>query len=180
MSLPLSFKHQILAKYYFLCQPPSPGVKKPPIVSTSWSFTDNEPDTKYDHAWSIANFTKKMEMENGEELKSGVFSIRTKDRTTDWFMRINPNGEEKTCKGFVSLFLYKDGVCEVPINADIIFSIVDKDGTKTRAKRYVFICLYHLERFYNLGVNIFSRRTSRVTTEGLPSSCRTRSCGTPS
>ena len=29
----------------------------------------------------------------------------------------------------------KDGVCEVPINADIIFSIVDKDGTKTRAKR---------------------------------------------
>ena len=111
-------------------------MKKPPIVSTSWSFTDNEPDTKYDHAWSIANFTKKMEMENGEELKSGVFSIRTKDRTTDWFMRINPNGEEKSCKGFVSLFLYKDGVCEVPINADIIFSIVDKDGTKTRAKRY--------------------------------------------
>ena len=141
MPLPLSLKHQILAKYYFLCQPPSPGVKKPPIVSTSWSFTDNEPDTKYDHAWSIANFTKKMEMENGEELKSGVFSIRTKDRTTDWFMRINPNGEEKTCKGFVSLFLYKDGVCEVPINADIIFSIVDKDGTKTRAKRYVFSSL---------------------------------------
>ena len=144
MSLPLSFKHQILAKYYFLCQPPSPGVKKPPIVSTSWSFTDNEPDTKYDHAWSIANFTKKMEMENGEELKSGVFSIRTKDRTTDWFMRINPNGEEKTCKGFVSLFLYKDGVCEVPINADIIFSIVDKDGTKTRAKRSVFSWLQNV------------------------------------
>ena len=60
---------------------------------------------------------------------------RTKDRTTDWFMRINPNGEEKTCKGFVSLFLYKDGVCEVPINADIIFSIIDKDGSKVRGKR---------------------------------------------
>ena len=26
--------------------PAAPGVKKPPIVSTSWSFTDNEPDTK--------------------------------------------------------------------------------------------------------------------------------------
>jgi len=121
---------------------PSPGVKKPPILSTSWSFTDNEPDTKYDHAWSIANFTRKMDMENGEELKSGVFSIRTKDRQTDWFMRINPNGEEKTCKGFVSLFLYKDGVCEVPINADIIFSIVDKEGVKTRAKR----CEYTFEK----------------------------------
>jgi len=117
-------------------------VKKPPIVSTSWSFTDNEPDTKYDHAWSIANFTRKTDMENGEELKSGVFSIRTKDRQTDWFMRINPNGEEKTCKGFVSLFLYKDGNCEVPINADIIFSIVDKDGVKTRAKR----CEYTFEK----------------------------------
>ena len=117
-------------------------------------------------------------MENGEELKSGVFSIRTKDRQTDWFMRINPNGEEKTCKGFVSLFLYKDGNCEVkvfplravhsscwiirippcqyipnsigkglmprqvPINADIIFSIVDKDGVKTRAKR----CEYTFEK----------------------------------
>lgn len=117
-------------------------VKKPPIGSASWSFTDNEPDTKYDHAWSIANFGRKMEMEVGEELKSGVFSIRTKDRQTDWFMRINPNGEEKTCKGFVSLFLYKDGTCEVPINADIIFSIIDKEGSKTRAKR----CEYTFEK----------------------------------
>ena len=74
-----------------------------------------KPQPRYDHAWSIANFTRKTDMENGEELKSGVFSIRTKDRQTDWFMRINPNGEEKTCKGFVSLFLYKDGNCEVSI-----------------------------------------------------------------
>jgi hypothetical protein len=35
-------------------------VKKPPIGSASWSFTDNEPDTKYDHAWSIANFARKV------------------------------------------------------------------------------------------------------------------------
>jgi hypothetical protein len=63
------------------------------MLSTSWSFTDNEPDTKYDHV------TRKME--NGEELKSGVFSSRAKDRQTDWFMRINPYGEEKT-KRFVS------------------------------------------------------------------------------
>ena len=161
-----------------ISQPNSPGVKKPPIVSTSWSFTDNEPDTKYDHAWSIANFTKKMEMENGEELKSGVFSIRTKDRTTDWFMRINPNGEEKSCKGFVSLFLYKDGVCEVPINADIIFSIVDKDGGKTRAKRYeVTACgyLFNTKELSCLDVNILLRRTFPVITEVLPSSCPTPS-----
>eukprot|EP00088_Acartia_fossae_P068928 TRINITY_DN8858_c0_g1_i1.p1 TRINITY_DN8858_c0_g1~~TRINITY_DN8858_c0_g1_i1.p1 ORF type:complete len:394 (+),score=91.00 TRINITY_DN8858_c0_g1_i1:45-1226(+) len=110
-------------------------LKKPPIGSASWSYTDNEPDTKYDHAWSIARFSRKMEMDNGEELKSGVFSIRTKDRQTDWFLRINPNGEEKSCKGFVSLFLYKDGCCEVPIDADIIFNIIDKDGNRTRAKR---------------------------------------------
>jgi len=117
----------------------SNSLKKPPIGSASWSYTDNEPDTKYDHAWSIAHFSRKMDMENGEELKSGVFAIRTKDRQTDWFMRINPNGEEKSCKGFVSLFLYKDGLCEVPINADIIFNIIDKDGNKTRAKRCEYI-----------------------------------------
>jgi len=121
---------------------PPTSMKKPPIPSTSWSFTDNEPDTKYDHAWSIANFTKKMDMENGEELKSGVFTVKTKERQTDWFMRINPNGEEKSCKAFVSLFLYKDGCCEVPINTDIIFSIIDKDGVKTRAKR----CEYQFDK----------------------------------
>lgn len=121
---------------------PTPGVKKPPVNATSWSFTDNEPDTKYDHAWSISNFSKKMEMENAEELKSGVFMVKTKERSTDWFMRINPNGEEKSCKGFVSLFLYKDGVCEVPIDTDIIFSIIDKDGNKTRAKR----CEYKFDK----------------------------------
>ena len=118
-----------------ISQPNSPGVKKPPIVSTSWSFTDNEPDTKYDHAWSIANFKQKLKMENRDRLKSGVFSFRTKNRTTDWFLRIHPNGDEKSCNGFVSLFLCKDGVCEVPIQGEIIFSIVDRDGTKTRTKR---------------------------------------------
>ena len=76
-------------------------------------------------------------MENGEELKSGVFSIRTKYRQTDWFMSINTKGEEKTCKGFVSLFLYSNGVCEVLINANIIFSIVDKEEVKSRAKRLI-------------------------------------------
>jgi len=121
---------------------PVTGVKRPPIPATSWSFTENEPDTKYDHAWSISNFSKKMDMDNGEELKSGVFTVKTKERTTDWFMRINPNGEEKSCKAFVSLFLYKDGICEVPINTDIIFSIIDKDGNKTRAKR----CEYQFDK----------------------------------
>ena len=47
----------------------------------------------------VRSVTRKME--NGEELKSGVFSSRAKDRQTDWFMRINPYGEEKT-KRFVS------------------------------------------------------------------------------
>ncbi len=30
--------------------------------STSWSYTDNEPDTKYDHAWSIAHFSRKVQI----------------------------------------------------------------------------------------------------------------------
>merc|ERR550519_537538 len=125
-----------------MSQSKSNSLKKPPIGSASWSYTDNEPDTKYDHAWSIAHFSRKMEMENGEELKSGIFKIRTQDRETEWFMRINPNGEEKSCRSFVSLFLYKDGVCEVPIVADIIFNLIDKDGNKTRAKR----CEYTFEK----------------------------------
>ena len=38
-------------------------------------------------------------------------------------MRINPNGEEKSCKGFVSLFLYKDGVCEVKSFYKVLFCL---------------------------------------------------------
>ncbi len=38
----------------------SNALKKPPIGSASWSYTDNEPDTKYDHAWSIAKFSRKV------------------------------------------------------------------------------------------------------------------------
>ena len=38
----------------------SNGLKKPPIGSASWSYTDNEPDTKSDHAWSIAKFSRKV------------------------------------------------------------------------------------------------------------------------
>ena len=39
----------------------SNSLKKPPIGSVSWSYTDNEPDTKYDHAWSIAHFSRKVD-----------------------------------------------------------------------------------------------------------------------
>ena len=31
--------------------------------SVSWSYTDNEPDTKYDHAWSIAHFSRKVDLQ---------------------------------------------------------------------------------------------------------------------
>ena len=98
-----------------------------------------KPQLRYDHAWSIANFTRKTDMENGEELKSGVFSIRTKDRQTDWFMRINPNGEEKTCKGFVSLFLYKDGNCEV--EALLIFNFYFSSNPCSGSHQ----CRHHLQ-----------------------------------
>ena len=118
-------------------------VKKPPVPSTSWSYTDSEPDTVYDHAWSIANFNRKMRMKPGMELRSTVWSCTTKkDYQLNWVMRINPNGEEKDHEGYVSLFLYKEGNCRIPVEAEITFSIIGKDGIKMRSRR----CKYTFEK----------------------------------
>ena len=67
--------------------------RKIPINSSGWSFTDDE-IVKYDYVWSIANFDRKMGMENGEKIRSGKFEISFKGIITEWYLEIFPNGND--------------------------------------------------------------------------------------
>jgi len=105
------------------------GSRKPPMNSSSWSFTDDESVSKYDHVWSIANFDTKMRMENGQSLKSGTFSVEYKGNSTDWCLELFPNGYELN-KGYVSLFLRKTNSTPDPVEVEAFFYIVDQQGDK--------------------------------------------------
>ena len=37
-------------------------VKKPPIETASWCFRDKEDDVHHDFAWTITNFSRKVNM----------------------------------------------------------------------------------------------------------------------
>jgi len=101
------------------------------------------PDEKDSHTWTITNFTEKMKMKSGEVLYSEVFTIKTKDRTTNWFMKLYPNGVDGSCEGFLSLFLYSYCNQQVSITR-FTFSIIDKDGNKFFRKQGI----YQTENFF--------------------------------
>ena len=108
------------------------GIKKPPLESTSWSLTYIDPDSKYDHAWSITDFTKKMGMRN-KSLSSGEFTLETKHGPSQWFLIVHPN---KICpitsNHSVGLFLVrKDNGPSVTL--DFTLSIVDIYGAKAKS-----------------------------------------------
>ena len=47
------------------------AVKKPPIETASWCFRDKEEDVHHDFAWTITNFSRKINMvPNGEYIES--------------------------------------------------------------------------------------------------------------
>ena len=100
-------------------RPPSFSMKKsekPSEPSISWSITDDEPDTIVEHIWTIANFSRKMKMTNGEKLYSSAFAIMNKDTgiEADWYLTMNPNGSREEDAGFVSLFLHPKGNKDLP------------------------------------------------------------------
>ena len=46
-------------------------VRKPPIETASWCYRDKEDDVHHDFAWTITNFSRKINMvPNGEYIES--------------------------------------------------------------------------------------------------------------
>ena len=72
------------------------GAKK--LRLDTFSYTKDEIDREYSHTWTISNFSLKMKMfsDDGGCIKSGKFSIMVNDISTDWYLRLHPNGDDET------------------------------------------------------------------------------------
>ena len=126
---------------------PSSSRKKSEKPSISWSFTDDEPDTKVEHIWTSANFSRKMKMNNGVNMCSSTFSIQNKesDIVTDWYLSMYPNGYDDENTRVVSIFLYPKedlrNLQNIPKKMDLFFSIQSAPGKSnmtTKPKGYTF------------------------------------------
>ena len=107
-----------------------PAMKKPRVEAASWSFIDDQPNTQYDHAVSIANFSEKMKMPPGKCLSSGIFTFMVKDKQTSWIIECYPNGYREADAGFLSVFLGPKENTQLPIKTRFDLSIINKEGSK--------------------------------------------------
>ena len=120
-----------------------PTVTRPPLESSSCSFTDSKPrmkityDAKHTHLWTIGEFSKKMQMENGRWLKSDTFSIKVGDKIVDWYVKIYPNGISDRNTGLISVTLTKASKTEHPVDVQFTFSIVDLEGLESNSRTTV-------------------------------------------
>ena len=117
--------------------------KRTPLESMSWGFVDTKPgiikyDVKHTHVLTIGNFSKKMETEPFIWLEEfAEFSIKIGEEFTGWILGICPNGYPRLngTIGHTGVVLIKITDTEFPIDVDLIFSFVDKNGSKSRIRR---------------------------------------------
>ena len=117
--------------------------KRTPLESMSWGFVDTKPgiieyDVKHTHVLTIGNFSKKMDAEPFTWVREfEAFSIKIGEEFTWWILGICPNGFPRLNEtiGHIGVVLMKITDTEFPINVDLIFSFVDKNGSKSRIRR---------------------------------------------
>ena len=132
-----------------------PSVKKPRVESDSWSvLEDHSEEFKHEHAFSINNFSKKMQQTPlRTSLESGKFTFKIKDKQTGWKVHCYPNGN--TVKGYLSIFLHFDSdqeKTEFPV--EFALSIIDKEGSK-RETRFVYIMKDYYYQSGGFGISKF-------------------------
>ena len=116
--------------------------RRPPLGTTSWSFTDTEPsDIKYDvkhtHVVTIGNINKKMEAEHGTVLQSKEFCIKIGDAITDWYIDIYPNGHDYDGSlKHIGIYLVRDTDTKFYSDANFILSLIDSNGSKRYSASY--------------------------------------------
>jgi len=106
--------------------------KKPRTEASAWSFTATK-DTKFSFAWTIENFSRKMESyDNGKRLESGIFKVRVEGLETSWELRCYPNGLSEDGSGHVSMFLRStDATLPKTFNRKLSYSleILNEEGS---------------------------------------------------
>merc|ERR1711994_932409 len=81
-------------------------VKKPPIETASWCYRDKEDDVHHDFAWTITNFSRKINMvPNGEYIESDKFSVTAHGMDLEWQLCLYPSGKDCEDEEHVSILL---------------------------------------------------------------------------
>ena len=122
--------------------PSADTIRKTPLESMSWGFVDSKPgiikyDVKHTHVLTIGNITKKMEAEPFTHTGGfGQFRIKMGHVVTEWILGICPNGYPRRHEtiGNTGVFLIKITNTKFPTNANLIFSSVNKNGSKSRIR----------------------------------------------
>ena len=79
----------------------------------------------YRHCWEIDDFVNKLDMKNGESLKSCTFTTKTKNSQTDWCIVLYPNGATPGSVGNLSLFLRRLSKYKLTLAVRFTFKILD-------------------------------------------------------
>ena len=98
-------------------------------------------DVKHTHVWTIGEFSKKMQMENGMELESRKFGIKVGDKIVDWHVSIYPNGKMDASISHISAYLVKLSKTKLSVDVKYTFSFVDLEGfiSNSRTHETTFI-----------------------------------------
>ena len=97
------------------------AVKKPPIETASWCFRDKEEDVHHDFAWTITNFSRKINLVpngknslhcfcsiyqlSGEYIESDKFFVSAHGMDLEWQLCLYPSGKDCDDEEHVSILL---------------------------------------------------------------------------
>ena len=104
-------------------------VKKPPIETASWCYRDKEDDVHHDFAWTITNFSRKINVvPNGEYIESDKFFVSAHGMDLEWQVLIyRPMLIILKFFPFIQLCLYPSGKdCEDEEHVSILLELVSR------------------------------------------------------
>jgi len=112
-------------------------VKKPPIETASWCYRDKEDDVHHDFAWTITNFSRKINVvPNGEYIESDKFSVSAHGMDLEWQLCLYPSGKDCEDEEHVSILLeLVSRSLTATFSGKIEFSVVSTNGEKVFRKK---------------------------------------------
>jgi len=111
--------------------------KKPPIETASWCYRDKEEDVHHDFAWTITNFSRKINgVPNGEYIESDKFSVSAHGMDLEWQLCLYPAGKDGEDEEHVSILLeLVSRSLTATFSGKIEFSVVSDTGEKVFRKK---------------------------------------------
>lgn len=111
--------------------------KKPPIETASWCYRDKEEDVHHDFAWTITNFSRKINgVPNGEYIESDKFNVSAHGMDLEWQLCLYPSGKDSEDEDHVSILLeLVSRSLTFTFSGRIEFSVVSEAGEKVFRKK---------------------------------------------